>query len=79
MNLPERLRELRAGHDWTLQELAERSGVNYVTIHRLERGSTKTSYLVVIKLAQALGVSSDYLLGISELRGGASREAASVA
>jgi transcriptional regulator with XRE-family HTH domain len=79
MNLPERLRELRAGHDWTLQELGERSGVNYVTIHRLERGSTKISYPVIIKLAKTLGVSSDYLLGLSEIRGGASRQTASVA
>lgn len=68
MSLAQRLRELRAGHDWSLQDLAERSGVHYVTIHRAEKGSTRISFPIVIALAKALGVSSDYLLGMSDTR-----------
>lgn len=66
MNLAQRLRELRARHDWSLQDLAERSGVHYVTIHRVEKGSTRISFPIIIALAKAFGVSSDYLLGLSD-------------
>ena len=64
MLLAQRLRELRARYDWTLQELAERSGVHYVTIHRAEKGSTRITAPVVIALAKALHVTTDYLLGV---------------
>jgi transcriptional regulator with XRE-family HTH domain len=64
MLLAQRLRELRARYDWTLQELAERSGVHYVTIHRAEKGSTRITAPVVIALAKALQVTTDYLLGV---------------
>ena len=64
MILAQRLRELRARYDWTLHELAERSGVHYVTIHRAEKGSTRITAPVVIALAKALQVTTDYLLGV---------------
>jgi transcriptional regulator with XRE-family HTH domain len=64
MLLAQRLRELRARYDWSLQELAERSGVHYVTIHRAEKGSTRITAPVVIALARALHVTTDYLLGV---------------
>ena len=64
MLLAQRLRELRARYDWTLQELAERSGVHYVTIHRAEKGSTRITAPVVIALAKTLQVTTDYLLGM---------------
>jgi transcriptional regulator with XRE-family HTH domain len=47
-----------------LQELAERSGVHYVTIHRAEKGSTRITAPVVIALAKSLQVTTDYLLGV---------------
>ncbi len=64
MILAQRLRELRARYDWTLQELAERSGVHYITIHRAEKGSTRITAPVVIALAKTLQVTTDYLLGV---------------
>ena len=64
MLLAQRLRELRARYDWSLQELAERSGVHYVTIHRAEKGSTRITAPVVMALAKALNVTTDYLLGM---------------
>jgi transcriptional regulator with XRE-family HTH domain len=64
MLLAQRLRELRARYDWTLHELAERSGVHYVTIHRAEKGSTRITAPVVIALAKTLQVTTDYLLGV---------------
>ena len=64
MLLAQRLRELRARYDWSLQELAARSGVHYVTIHRAEKGSTRITAPVVIALAKSLHVTTDYLLGV---------------
>ncbi len=64
MLLAQRLRELRARFDWSLQELAARSGVHYVTIHRAEKGSTRITAPVVIALAKSLHVTTDYLLGM---------------
>jgi transcriptional regulator with XRE-family HTH domain len=64
MLLAQRLHELRVQHDWSLQELAERSGVHYVTIHRVEKGSTRITAPVVMALAKTLNVTTDYLLGM---------------
>jgi transcriptional regulator with XRE-family HTH domain len=64
MLLAQRLRELRARYDWTLHELAERSGVHYITIHRAEKGSIRITAPVVIALAKTLQVTTDYLLGV---------------
>jgi transcriptional regulator with XRE-family HTH domain len=47
-----------------LQELAERAGVHYITIHRAEKGSTRITAPVVIALAKTLQVTTDYLLGV---------------
>jgi transcriptional regulator with XRE-family HTH domain len=64
MLLAQRLRELRARYDWSLHELAARSGVHYITIHRAEKGSTRITAPVIIALANALQVTTDYLLGV---------------
>jgi transcriptional regulator with XRE-family HTH domain len=64
MLLAQRLHELRVQYDWSLQELAERSGVHYVTIHRAEKGSTRITAPVVMALAKTLNVTTDYLLGM---------------
>jgi transcriptional regulator with XRE-family HTH domain len=64
MLLAQRLRELRARYDWSLHELAARSGVHYITIHRAEKGSTRITAPVVIALAKTLQVTTDYLLGV---------------
>jgi transcriptional regulator with XRE-family HTH domain len=64
MLLAQRLRELRARYDWSLHELAARSGVHYITIHRAEKGSTRITAPVVIALAKSLQVTTDYLLGM---------------
>ena|SRR5215216_392409 len=61
-DLCDRLRRLRGRRVWTLQDLAEKSGVHYTTIARIE---TKREYkphpTTLRKLAKALGVSAEYL------------------
>jgi transcriptional regulator with XRE-family HTH domain len=58
-----RLAELRRGKDWTIDELAERSGVSRATIGRLERKqTTRVDFEVLEKLANALGVNAAVLI-----------------
>jgi transcriptional regulator with XRE-family HTH domain len=58
----ERLKQLREARGWTQQELADRSGVPYITIYRCERGQHREPRVsVAAQLARALGVSLDVL------------------
>jgi transcriptional regulator with XRE-family HTH domain len=58
----ERLRQLRKQKNWSQTELANRVGVHYNHLGRFERGSSRPSADTLKKLADVLGVSSDYLL-----------------
>lgn len=63
----QRLKRLRELRKWTQQELAERSGVPYETIYRVERGTHQEPRVsVAAKLSKALGVSLDVLAGLYE-------------
>ncbi len=67
----ERVRRVRRAQDVTQERLAVLSGLNVITISRLEKGSAKQVYGdTVADLARALGVSADYLLGLSEHENG---------
>lgn len=62
-----RLRRVRREKDLTQQQLAEKAGLNMLTISRIEHGSAKQIYAETLgDLAQALDVSADYLLGFEE-------------
>ena len=52
----DRLKALRIEHAFTQAELAEKAGVNTVTVARLERNETEPHMPTVRKLAQALEV-----------------------
>lgn len=52
-----RLRDLRAERDWTLEELAERTGLSKAFLSRLEAGDRQPSIAAVLTLARAFGVS----------------------
>lgn len=60
--LPERLKALRKQKDFSQQELAEKAGVHYTHIGRYERGQSKPTTETLRRLAEALGVSLDYLV-----------------
>lgn len=60
--LPERLKLLRKQKNLSQQELAEQAEIHYTHIGRYERGQSKPSTDTLKRLAEALGVSSDYLL-----------------
>lgn len=58
-----RLRAARHAAGFTQQDLADRIGVNRVEISMIENGSRELGILRLHRLAEALGVSSDSLLG----------------
>jgi len=63
----ERLHALRRRHGQTLRDLGALADVNYVTLSKIERGKMpQVSADIVVRLAVALGVSADYLLGVPE-------------
>jgi len=66
-----RLRRIRRARDLTQEALATLSGLNVITISRLENGTAKAVYAdTVLALADVLAVSADYLLGLSHVEEG---------
>lgn len=59
----ERLRTLRRLRAMSQEELAEESGVGRATISRIERGETGAHGRTLRRLAQALGVGVEELVG----------------
>jgi len=59
-----RLKELRKERDWTQQKLAEKAGLSFNAITKIEQGAAKHPTLkTLLKLADAFGVSLDVLVG----------------
>jgi transcriptional regulator with XRE-family HTH domain len=52
-----RLKELRLERGWTLQELADQSGLSKTFLSRLESGNRQASIAAVLTLARVFGVS----------------------
>ena len=57
-----RLRQLRVERALTLRALAERSGVSYDTINKLELGQRPARLSTIRKLADTLGVEPKELM-----------------
>ena len=57
-----RLRELRKNQNLSQTELGQLAGLHYTHIGRFERGTSRPSGDTLKCLADALGVTSDYLL-----------------
>ena len=60
--LAERLKELRKAKEWSQQQLATEAGVHYTHIGRYERGQAVPATETLRKLAEAFGVSLDFLV-----------------
>lgn len=58
----QRLRELRKQKDLSQTELGKLAGLHYTHIGRYERGTSRPSGDTLKRLADVLGVTSDYLL-----------------
>ncbi|MCQ6529807.1 helix-turn-helix domain-containing protein [Bacillus mycoides] len=68
----ERLRKLRQERGWTMKELGERisevvgSSFSSASVANWEKKGSEPPYNILAAIAQVFGVSSDYLIGISE-------------
>lgn len=63
----ERVLAIRNERGWTRRELARRSGLHEVHLAKVEVGERKrVESETLIALAQAFGVSTDYLLGLTD-------------
>lgn len=67
MTLGEHITALRKKNKLSQQELGKMAGTSGDLVGRYERDEVKPSIEVVIKLADALGVSLDFLVGKTEL------------
>jgi transcriptional regulator with XRE-family HTH domain len=66
--LGERVHALRRRRHQTLRALGTEADVNYVTLSKIERGKMpQVSADIVGRLANVLGVSADYLLGLTDM------------
>lgn len=66
-----RLSKARAQAGLNKNQLARAVGTSWQHVDHWERGRRRPSYESLRRIGEALGVSIDYLLGLSEARGGA--------
>lgn len=62
-----RLDRARLWRGWSQTELAKRAGMHFTQVHKLLHEHNPRARIGTLRqLAQALGVSGDYLLGLSD-------------
>lgn len=66
--LPKRLRQLRVETRLSQAQLGQKLGVSQQTVAGWEAGRTSPGRPMVARLVDVFGVTSDYLLGISDNR-----------
>lgn len=74
MIFPERLKQLRQKKRLTQQEIADLVHVNRVTYTNWEKGKREPNFENLIKLADTLNTTTDFLLGKSDINFGSSSE-----
>lgn len=62
----ERLRFIRAQKKLTLDEIAYGINSNKSTLSQYENGKRKADQKMIIKISEYLGVSADYMLGLTD-------------
>ena len=67
MSTGERIRNTREDLDILQQELADAVGINVSVLSRIEKGTRAIRDDELAKIAKKLHVSSDYLLGLSDI------------
>lgn len=66
VRFPENLKELRVQKKLTQKQLSEIFGVDQRTISAWEKQVSEPSYSMLISIAQFFGVTTDFLLGITD-------------
>lgn len=76
--LADTLRRLREGRDWSLADLAERSGVSRAMIHKVEAGASSPTAALLGRLSGAFGLTVSQLLIEAESAGSRIARAAAI-
>ena len=67
LTIQEKLKDLRVGRGLNLEQLAEQTGISRSALGQYETEDYKDiSHTSIITLAKVYGVSTDYLLGMTE-------------
>jgi len=62
--LAKKIKSYRKKHNWSQQKLAEKAGLSYNTIAKIEQGAAKEPTIqTMIKIADAFGITLDELVG----------------
>jgi len=62
--LSKKIKELRKKTGWSQQKLAEKTGLSYSVVTKLEQGTAKQPTIqTIVKIANAFGISLDELVG----------------
>ncbi len=67
-NFAQRIRELRLEHGMTQEDVARWIGVSRGCMANYETGKRRPDALIVRRLSKLLGVSTDFLLGVTQIR-----------
>lgn len=71
LTIQERIRDLRYEKRLTLEELSDKIGLSKSALGSYESNDTKDiSHYAIMQLAKFYGVTTDYLLGLSEKKNG---------
>lgn len=65
--ISEKIKTLRESHNWTQSELARRLNITRNGVNSWEQGLSTPSLSSIIELSKVFSVSTDYLLGLSDL------------
>lgn len=63
-NVGKRIKQLRIENGLSQKELAERVGVAQNTLAQYEKGTSRTSLDVLVRLAVELETTTDFILGL---------------
>ena len=66
MEFSQIVKSLRLERGWSQQEVADRAGLNKMTISQYENGKRKPSFEVIEALAEIFHVDMNYLLGYTD-------------
>lgn len=68
MDIGNRIKNLREASNLTQKELADKIQLNHSVLSRIESGERPARDEEIKKIAKALDVSSDYILGITDVK-----------
>lgn len=66
MEFSQNVKNLRLEKGWSQQDLADRVGLNKMTISQYENGKRKPSFEIVMALAHVFNSDMNYLLGFTD-------------